>query len=132
MEFVVGEQHPTWKTFANCPAKQMPVEHTGLSGSSGGDLYPDIVIVNTTRCNLPLCIVEVETPETLTLETTWKWCLDLLCCSILHLYVPEGYPLKTVDLWYRGTCAIPPLAHLPKGIRTYAFDDKGEIRVTCV
>tara|TARA_Y100000310_G_C20409683_1_gene681326 strand:+ start:61 stop:522 length:462 start_codon:yes stop_codon:yes gene_type:complete len=123
-EFYAGHFFPTWKISTNVPVRQMPVEHRWM-----GVLYPDVVIVDTAKCNAPMVIAEVETAETLIQATVDdKWFYDYDCCIWLHLYVPEGHAMKAAELCLEASTSKRVLA--PKGIRTYGLDDNGKIRIT--
>lgn len=122
-EFTPAVFHPTWVTCTNVPKKQMPVPHHWME-----DLYPDIVIVDTARCNIPRIIAEVETQDDLTFEKAVqsKWKPDLDECSILYLFVPEGTARDAAGMLldYR-LC-------FPTAIYTYGFDEAGNVRITPV
>ncbi len=118
-EFVPGTFHPTWVTYTNVPEHQMPVEHRWL-----GEFYPDIVIVDTTRGNMPRVIAEVHTKETLTVEAVWqKWVPDLSECANLYVFVPEGCAREVANLMLEFSVT-------PNALFTYGFDEDGNLRVT--
>lgn len=121
-EFVPGVFHPTWVTYTNVPRGRMPVQHRYLS-----ELYPDIVVVDTARCNVARLIAEVETEDTLTLETlAQKWRPDQDECRSLYVFVPERCALRAADLILDYRIAFPT------ALFTYGFDEKGELRLTLV
>ena len=123
-QFFPGGFYPSWRTYANSPVHQMPIPHRIL-----GDIYPDVVIVDSERGNLPMVIIEVETEDSLNPETVCdKWLYDIECSNMLYLYVPEGTALKAAEL-----CLESNKMHMilvPKGIRTYGRNDDGTIRIT--
>lgn len=121
-EFVPGVFHPTWATYTNVPQRQMALEHKWL-----GKLYPDIIIVDTAKSNAPKLVAEVETEETLTLETlAQKWKLYQDECRTLYVFVPEGCAQRIADLILEYRIAFPT------ALFTYGFADTGDIRITAV
>ena len=122
-EFTPGVFHPSWITHTNVPEQKMPVLHRWM-----GELYPDIVIVDTERANVPMVIAEVETKETLSLEQAIqpKWKPDMDECSMLYLFVPEGCArdaaLMLLDF---KVC-------FPTALYTYGTSDGQTIHVTPV
>ncbi len=121
-EVVPGTFHPTWMAYSNSPKRQMPVQHRYM-----GDLYPDIVIADTARCNTPRLIAEVETEESLNLDTmAKKWRPNQDECRALFIFVPEGHALRAADLILEYRIAFPSATF------TYGFDEKGEVRLTLV
>ena len=121
-EFVPGVFHPTWAAYTNVPERRMPVEHKYL-----GKLYPDMVVVDTARCNMPRLVAEVETEDTLVLDTlAKKWKPDQDECRTLYVFVPEGCALKAAALILEYRIA------LPTALFTYGFDQGGELRLTLV
>jgi len=122
-EFTPGVFHPTWVTYTNVPKRQMPVEHRWM-----GTLYPDIVIVDTARSNVPMVVAEVETKDSLTLEKAIqpKWKPDMDECSILYLFVPEGCAR------HAATMLLDYKVCFPTALYTYGFDDGGNLRLTPV
>ncbi len=120
-EFVPGTFHPTWVTYTNVPEHQMPVEHAWK-----GELYPDIVIVDTARGNMPRVIAEVETKEeALTVEEAVekRWAPDLNECSNLYVFVPEGCAREVANLMLEFSVT-------PNALFTYGFDNEGNLRLT--
>jgi len=122
-EFTPGVFHPGWVTYTNVPEKKMAVPHHWMD-----DLYPDIVIVDTERSNIPRVIAEVETEDSLGLEVAIqpKWKPDMDECSILYLFVPEGCARKTAKM------LLDYKACFPTALYTFGFNDDGTIRVTPV
>ena len=122
-EFTPGVFHPNWVTYTNVPMQQMPVPHHWME-----DLYPDVVIVDTERCNIPRVIAEVETEDTLSLENAiqGKWKPDMDECSLLYLFVPEGSARKAARMLLDYKLCFPTALY------TYGFNDDGTVRVTPV
>ena len=99
----------------------MPVEHKWL-----GEFYPDIVIVDTARGNMPRVIAEVHTKETLTAEAVGeKWASDLSECATLYIFVPEGCAREAANLMLTYSL-------IARALFTYGFDEDGNLRVTPV
>jgi hypothetical protein len=93
-----------------------------------GELYPDIVIVDTARSNIPMVVAEVETKDGLTLEKAvqLKWKPDMDESSILYVFVPEGCARDTaIMLLDYKVC-------FPTALYTYGFDNGGNLRLTPV
>lgn len=123
-EIFPGNVNPTWATYTNAPRRTMPIEHRWE-----GTLWPDIVVVDTARANLPRLIVEVETEETINEQTLDKiWKLDTDESANFYLFVPRGFAYKASELLlkYRGMCK------LPRALYTYEFDDMFQVQVTPV
>ena len=101
----------------------MPVPHRWLD-----DLYPDIVIVDTERCNVPRVIAEVEAEDSISLEKAIqpKWKPDMDECSILYIFVPEGYARRTAKM------LLDYKVCFPTALYTYGFHSDGTVRVTPV
>ena len=120
-EFTPGLFHPSWKTFTNVPKRTMPVPHHWMD-----DLYPDIVIADIERCNIPRIIAEVATEEELSLEAGIqpKWKPDMDECSVLYIFIPEGTARKTAKM------ILDYKVFLPTALYTYGFNDDGMVRVT--
>ena len=118
-----GMFRPTWATYTNVSTRQMPVMHQFL-----GEIHPDIVIVDTARCNLPRLIAEVETKESLTIEKAiqGKWIPDCTQCGIFYAFVPEGCALAAAEMIMDTKVCIPTALY------TYAFDNEGKLRLTPV
>ena len=122
-EFTPGVFHPSWVTYTNVPERQMPVPHRWLD-----DLYPDIVIVDTERCNIPKVIAEVETEDSISLEGAIqpKWKPDMDECFTLYLFVPEGCARDTARM------ILDYKVCFPTSLYTYSFSDGGTVRLTPV
>ena len=122
-EFTPGVFHPSWVTYTNVPKRQMPVPHHWMD-----DLYPDIVIVDAERCNVPRVIAEVETEDTISLEKAIqpKWKPDMDECSILYVFVPEGCARRTAKM------LLDYKVCFPTALYTYGFNEDGTVRVTPV
>jgi hypothetical protein len=123
-EVFPGNMNPTWATYTNAPRKTLPLKHRWE-----GTLWPDILVVDTARSNLPRLIVEVETAETVTeavLDKKWK--LDTDESANFYLFVPRGFAYQAAELLlkYRGMCK------LPRALYTYEFDDLFQVQVTPV
>lgn len=120
-EFFPGASYPTWKTYTNVPERKMPVEHKWK-----GLLYPDIVVADSVRSNVPMVNAEVETEDSLTMEQVenWKYLQDT--CRTLYVFVPEGAAKRAVNLIFQYRNCMPTL------LRTYGFDDLWNLRITCV
>ena len=118
-----GMFRETWVTYTNVPKRQMPVDHQFL-----GEIYPDIVIADTAKCNLPRLIAEVETEDTLTLEKAIqaKWSPDTTVCGIFYLFVPEGCARKAAAMILNYKICFPT------ALFTYAFDKGEQLRLTPV
>ena len=120
-EFTPGVFYPTWVTYTNIPKRQMPVLHKWE-----GEIYPDIVIVDTARGNVPMVIGEVETKDSLNFEEAvqCRWRPDTDECSILYVFVPEGCGCDTaVMILNTKVC-------FPTALFTYGFDNAGNLRLT--
>lgn len=123
-EVYPGNVNPTWATYTNAPRKTLPIKHRWT-----GTLWPDIVLVDTARANLPRLIVEVETEDTITEETLdTKWKLDTDESANFYLFVPRGcaYAASELLLKFRG------VTKLPRALYTYEFDDLYRVEVTPV
>ncbi|MBI2869039.1 MAG: hypothetical protein HYX96_04350 [Chloroflexi bacterium] len=122
-EFTPGFFHPAWITYTNVPARQMPVEHKWE-----GKIYPDLVIADTARGNVPVVIGEVETRESLNLEESiqMKWRPDMDECAILYVFVPEGCGRDAAVM------VLDARVIFPTALFTYGFDDAGNLRLTPV
>ncbi|MFC2031876.1 hypothetical protein ACFLUS_00655 [Chloroflexota bacterium] len=122
-EFAPGVFYPTWVTYTNAPKRQMSVKHKWLD-----DLYPDIVIVDAARGNVPMVIAEVETMEAMTLEKAIqpKWRPDMDECPVLYIFVPEGSAREACIMTLDYKICYPSAWY------TYAFDDEGNLRLTPV
>ncbi|MBI2868547.1 MAG: hypothetical protein HYX96_01825 [Chloroflexi bacterium] len=120
-EFTPGLFHPSWITYTNVPKKQLPVPHHWM-----GELYPDIVIADKDRANVPMIIAEVETAEDLTLEGCLqsRWKPDKDECGVLYTFVPEGYAAAAARL------VVSYKFVFPTAIWTYGVNEKGEVRIT--
>jgi len=127
LSFVNGEVHPgnvnpSWGTYTNCPEKKISLTHRWE-----GILWPDIVMVDTTRSNLPRLVAEVETEDTIN-ETTLdrKWKVNQDECPIMYLFVPRGTGYQTSELLlkYRRVCKVP------RAVFTYEFDPLYQVLIT--
>ncbi len=115
---------PTWRTYINVPHRQMPIQHVRL-----GEFYPDVVIVDTARCNAPMIVAEVEDEDSLTEEVLdAKWKLDGEMCFTFYLFVPEGCARKTANLILDFRQAM----RVPRALYTYGFDKEWNFRLTPV
>ncbi len=131
-EFTPGSFHPTWVTYTNVPKQLMPIPMSLGAITVGrftmGELYPDIVIVDSTRGNMPMVIAEVETKDTLTYEKafTLKWKPDMDECARLYVFVPEGCGRDAAIM------ILDYKVRFPTALYTYGFDDAGNLRLTPV
>ncbi len=122
-EFTPAVFHPSWVTYTNAPEHKMPVPHHWA-----GELYPDIVVVDSARSNVPVIIGEVETKDTLFLEEAFqlKWKPDKDECSVLYVFVPAGTARDVANLILDYKFCFPTAMY------TYDLDDKGNLKLTPV
>lgn len=114
----------SYRTLTNVDGQQRGVS------ANGNVMYPDIVIVDArTDAVVEIGEVEVEIDETMVV----KWRLYASNTKVhsesgaphFFIYVPEGLENSALDALMRY--AVPY-----GGLRTFAFDDVGQLRVTPV
>ncbi|MCW4002630.1 MAG: hypothetical protein NWE95_01785 [Candidatus Bathyarchaeota archaeon] len=112
-----NSSHPDWKTFTNPNGEQ----NKGIKKNQE-TAYPDIVVVDTGK-NVAVMIGEVETESTVNDAETEQWKEYSSLCSTFYLYVPEGYGAEAKRILDSKKIAY-------SGVRTYAYNSKGDIVIT--
>jgi hypothetical protein len=112
-----NSDHQDWKTFINPDEeKNKGVKHNDEV------VYPDILVVNE-KLNQAAEIGEVETDSTITGEGAKQWKVYSSLCNIFYLYVPDGYSQAAKELLESQKIRY-------SGLRTYGFDQQGQIVIT--